>query len=158
MGWIVSSHQGLAGLVASSAKFRTITGAASESAALDYVHFPYPLDADTRPWALIDSGEGTDFDEEIRLSASGSLAVTIEVPESYYSAATDDKELWLAFAQDVDTIYEQMVANSNKAKGDGTNYWNLTATSPMQMPYIVRPESGDPSEPYLTCSFLCRWV
>jgi hypothetical protein len=58
----------------------------------------------------------------------------------------------------VDTIYEQMVANSNKAKGDGTNYWNLTAISPMQMPYIVRPESGDPSEPYLTCSFLCRWV
>jgi len=163
MGWIVNSHQGLAGLLASSAKFRTIVGAASESAALDYIHFPYPLlgtaeaPLDDRPWGIIDDGEGTEFEEEVRRSASGSLVMTVEVPASYYSSATDDKQLWLAFAQDCDTIYDEMVENSNKANGS-ENYWNLAGMSKLGRPEIVPKQNGDPAEPYCSWSILCRWV
>jgi len=158
VGRIVNSYQGLAGLVASSAKFRTITGAANATAALDYIHYPYPLSSDARPWAILDGGTGTEWEEQIRFSAGGSLMLTIEVPESYYSGYSTDKTKWLAFAGDVDDIIDQIETNSNAAKGDGTNYWNLTAVSQAESPYLVLEQSTDPAAPYFTCAFLCRWV
>jgi hypothetical protein len=158
VGRIVNSYQGLGGLVASSAKFRTIVGAANATAALAFIHYPYPLSSDARPWALIDGGTGTEWEEQIRLSAGGSLMLTIEVPESYYSTPTTDKTKWLAFAGDVDDIMDQISTNSNTSKGDGTNYWNLTAISQAESPYLVQEQAGDPASQYFTCAILCRWV
>ena len=158
MGYIVASRQGLAGLVASSAKFRTLVGAGSEAAALPFIHYPYPEEADNRPWAIIDNGEGTDAQDQIRLSANGSLALTIEIPITAYSAASGDQAKWLAFATDMDTIYDQLIANSNKAKGDGTNYWNLTAIEQLQQPYVPLEQNTDPNDLYCSIVWLCRWV
>lgn len=158
MGRIVNSYQGLGGLVASSAKFRTIVGAANATAALDDIHYPYPNDSDVRPWAIIDGGTGTEWEEQIRMSAGGSLMLTIEVPESYYSGYSTDKTKWLAFAGDVDDIMDQMETNSNTSKGDGSNYWNLTAISQAESPYLVLEQAGDPAAQYFTCAILCRWV
>ena len=167
MGRIVNSYQGLGGLVASSAKFRTIVGAANATAALDDIHYPYPNvtydddgnpTGDVRPWAIIDGGTGTEWEEQIRLSAGGSLMLTIEVPESYYSGYSTDKAKWLAFAGDVDDIMDQMETNSNTSKGDGSNYWNLTAISQAESPYLVLEQAGDPAGQYFTCAILCRWV
>jgi hypothetical protein len=158
VGRIVNSYQGLGGLVASSAKFRTIVGAATATIALDDIHYPYPSDSDTRPWAIIDGGTGTEWEEQIRMSAGGSLMLTIEVPESYYSGYSTDKTKWLAFAGDVDDIMDQMETNSNTSKGDGSNYWNLTAISQAESPYLVLEQAGDPAGQYFTCAILCRWV
>lgn len=158
MGRIVNSYDGLAGLVASSSTFRTITGAANATAALSFIHYPYPNSSDSRPWAIIDGGTGTEWEEQIRMSAGGSLMLTIEVPESYYSGYSTDKTKWLAFAGDVDDIMDQMETNSNTSKGDGSNYWNLTAISQAESPYLVLEQAGDPAAQYFTCAILCRWV
>lgn len=158
MGLLLTPRQGLAELVASSAKFRTITGAANAAAALEFAHYPFPEPTDVRPWALIDNGEGTQVEEQVRFSVNGSLVLTLEVPEDYYSAQTGDKAKWIAFAGDVDTIIEQIMTNSNAAKGDGTNYWNLIAVELLQQPYRTLEQNGDVEEVYFSVMLLCRWV
>lgn len=158
MGLLLSPYEGLEDLVASSAKFRTITGAATATAAEDYIHYPHPEDDSVRPWALIDNGAGTEWEDTVRFSAGGSLMLTIEIPKSTYSVPTTHKGKFAAFMADVDTIIEQMVANSNAAKGDGSNYWNLTSVTQAEGATPVDEEAGELDSPYYTCAFLCRWV
>lgn len=158
MGILLGPYEGLEELVASSAKFRTITGAANATAALDKIHYPYPEDDSERPWALIDNGAGTEWEDVIRFSAGGALMLTIEVPKSSYTTPTTHKGKFKSFMSDADTVIAQMAANSNVQKGDGSNYWNLTSVSKAEGPGPVDPEDGEVDAPYYTCSFLCRWV
>ena len=151
MHWL-ASHQGLEGLVASSAKFQTLTGTANATAAKARVYFGGAPSNAVRPLAYI-TVEGGNVEHVTHGSQSGSLVLSIEVPASTYTDSTSEEDL-SDFMSDIDTILSQMEANSEAR----TVNWNMVGLSSVVPPHLVAEQQDDPDAPYYAASFLIRWT
>lgn len=151
MHWL-ASHQGLESLVASSATFQTLVGAANATAAKSYIHFGGTDGEPSRPCALI-SVDGGNVEETTAFSASGSLLLSLEVPATQYSTGTREAR-FVAFLTDIDAILSEMNTNGR----NGTVNWRMVGFESVTPPHLKSDFEGDPEEPYYTASFLIRWT
>ncbi len=151
MHWL-PSHQGLEDLVASSAKFRTLTGAASASAAEAFIFYGGVDDAPEEPRALI-SGEGASWEEVTAFSVEGSLILSIEVPATKYPTGTT-KEKFAHFLTDIDTIISEMNTNGR----DGTVNWRMTKVVPMVGPRLLSDQETVGDKPFYVASYMVSWT
>lgn len=151
MHWL-ASHQGLESLVASSATFQTLVGAANATAAKTSIHFGGTDGEPSRPCALI-SVDGGNVEETTAFSASGSLLLSLEVPATQYSTGTREAR-FIAFLTDIDSILSDMNTNGR----NGTVNWRMVGFESVVPPHLKSDFEGDPEEPYYTASFLIRWT
>lgn len=147
---------GLAALVAASATFRTVVGAASAAAALASIHYP-ELDLrganpDTRPWALI--RPGPDYYRGRMMESRGSLLLSCEFPvDSDYQASEADA--FLEFTNNLGQIIEDMLTLANTSAGS-THYLNVVSIE-----YDAPPGRCDkddfPEVDFYGCRLLVTW-
>lgn len=153
MHW-AASHAGLEDLVASSAKFRSLTGAANATAAEDYIFYGGAPAGTQRPFALI-TVDGGDVRDVIATSAAGSLVLSLEVPKSEYAELSTAKTKFAAFLADIDTMLGEMRDNSRTRAVS----WNISEVESLVPPHLKEDfETDEPDDPYYAASFLIRWV
>lgn len=159
---------GLRYLVAASATFQTITGAASTAAALSYVHFDADDTSDsteTRPRAIIDLSQY----EASRIALAtfghtGGVYLTFEFsPSSSYSANRDD-----ALIEHLDRIgrirREMQVlqgAGAGSTPFTGETYVSIGRMQLIVLPHRVDLVPGDASETVKAIyqsTYLVEWV
>lgn len=152
MHWM-SSVRGLESLVASSAKFRTLTGAANAEAAKAFIHIGgVPEDeSKTMPWALVFPET---FDEQVCYSQSGALTLSIEIPQTAYVSQTTRETKYVAFLTDLDTILDEMRTNSRNR----SVLWNMKSVVSSVSPYLAEDGEAEADAPFYTASFLIGWV
>lgn len=152
MHWL-NSHQGLESLVASSAKFRTLVGAANADAAKGFVFYGGTEDSSVMPWALI-TCRGCKVLEEVSYSAQGELVLSFDVPASAYAAQSTNKAKLTAFLTDIDTILTEMRTNSRNRSVN----WNMKSVEGVVSPRLMAPRDSAPETPFYTASFRIGWA
>lgn len=146
-------------LIAASATFRTITGAGSEAAALDYIHYPEADDATaTIPRCIITAGP--DFSQERvghgMYRTTGSNLVFFEFQE--YDSAATLKDQYTTFLNQVGAILDECctVAGMGSAP-DGVSYLNVTGWQSFMMPERCEPQHENGAF-YFSDGYLARYV
>lgn len=151
MHWL-ASFQGLEDLVASSAKFQSLTGAANATAAEAFVFYGGVDDAPTEPRALI-SGEGGNWEDVIGFSAEGSLSLSIEVPATKYPTGTA-KEKFVLFLTDIDAIVSEMQTASQSRDV----LWAFKSITPVVAPRLLADQETEADAPFYVATYLVSWT
>lgn len=144
-------------LLAASARFRTVVGAANEAAALAFIHYPEAnWDATpkpTRPMAIISRVPGDQFTLQNDGSRSGTLTLAFEfgISADWLDEANSDSkqvkylaEAGLTYENNVGKILTEMLEKSNAVKPGGGNYVRAVDVTMDFEPCLSRfEESGE---------------
>lgn len=172
-GILAKPFELLANLVASSATFQSLTGTASEAAALAKVHFPFADDEATSgtehapaPRAIIEPGDDYETNQ-VGIgdwAARGTLILSLELrlptTESATTIYTDAKNELLWFLNKVGAILAEMQANkyTNPATYLNAIGFRLLA-GPTKDPSEFRgTNEGDPGQRYYGVIYEVTWV
>lgn len=153
-------------LIAGSATFRTLVGAASEAAALAYIDYPYrDVEADGYliPGAyLFDDDSFEQFKIRKDGSQAGQLGLVIcaAVSEDY---ATDRKNDLKEWRNTLGAILEEMLAKSGTVAAGGGWYGRLTKWTKASIGWARKSDADLDADPtaedtYRTGLFVLDWV
>jgi hypothetical protein len=161
-------------LLASSATFRALVGAADEDAALAFIDFPY-RDIETVgyqiPGAIL-----TDDDSLIQFRArlgeeAGKLALVVSapIPDQFRGGSTDQeiannqRDDSLDWRNTLGAILMEMLAHARAPRTGGGFYWHLVRWTKVQIGWCQQSEKerdGSPDDPpnFRIGVFILDWV
>lgn len=163
-------------ILAASARFRTVVGAANAAAALSFIHYPcvnWERDRDdatpppTRPLAIISRVFGDQFRIDNHGAREGTLTFAFEFPvgsqflasgEADSTILADAQGAELQYVSNVGMILLDLLNLSNAVIAGGGNYVRIVDIEMSVPPTLCEPEtSNDGGELFFTSAWIVRF-
>lgn len=143
-------------LVASSATFQTLVGAADASEALELAEYPYldiESDGFTPPRVLICDSDDLPQSKNRLTEQSGELCLQFFLPVD--PDLTDPRDQLLDLRNTLGAILDEMLANARNPNGLGGTYFGMIGWRKEQTPCLAAPERLGIE--FLFASFIVEW-